>query len=421
MRLTVKGQAALKGTYVPGGNSNEAIALIAASLMTDARVTLHNLPQTNAVTQMLATVEELGAAYTLQDQTLTIQTNKIATRTLTAQHTSQSLAALLTLPAILRRRHHATIEFDVSLGRLHTHLTALKDLGIRVDVDGQTLTLDAQPWEQKRIILLETSVTATALTCLLASGLGQQTTIYNAASEPHLRALQELLVKMGVKIDGIGSNLLHIQQAESFGAAEQTVAPSYTEIASITAISAMLRGSVTITPIVNHDMTLITKIYEQLGVGTLLEDDKLHIPEQNTFQTTRIQDEVDIEIDTAPWPGFPSDLVAITTVLATQTQGTTLIHEKLYNNRLLFVDKLKSMGAQIVLADPHRAVVIGKTTLRGDYIDTPDVRIGMALLAAALCAKGETTIDRAELIERHFEGVIPKLIALGANIEIEEA
>jgi UDP-N-acetylglucosamine 1-carboxyvinyltransferase len=170
-----------------------------------------------------------------------------------------------------------------------------------------------------------------------------------------------------------------------------------------------------------EDLRIINKVYERLGINMIFEDDMLHIPDLGPLRISGREEDVDVAIDTAPWPGFPSDLVAITTVAATQANGTTLIHEKLYNDRLLFVDKLKAMGAQIILADPHRAVVIGPTPLRAEYLDTPDVRLGLALLGAALIAEGEAIIDRAEEIERNFEGVIQKLVKLGAKIEVVDA
>jgi UDP-N-acetylglucosamine 1-carboxyvinyltransferase len=201
--------------------------------------------------------------------------------------------------------------------------------------------------------------------------------------------------------------------------ASHTVQPDHIEVASIAAISAVTPGRISIEPVIPVDMRMINKVYEQLGVQLILEDSSLHVYEHSNLKIASLNEEVDLTISTAPWPGFPSDLIAIATVLATQTNGTTLIHEKLFSNRLLFVDKLKAMGAQIVLCDPHRAITIGASPLRGEYIDTPDVRIGLGLLVAALCAEGESVIDRAELIGRNFENVVGKLIGLGAAIEVQ--
>lgn len=419
MRLIVQGQTPLKGHYTPAGNSNEAIALIVASLLSREQTSLQSVPQTEAVRQMVQLAEALGAEARWLDDTLTLKTPQIGARFDEAER--GSAATVLLLAPILAERQHATLKWQDSIGRLHTHLTALRDLDVKIDIQGNTLNLVAQPWDFADIILTETSVTATALICMLSATLGGETILHNAASEPHLRALCEMLVKMGAGIEGIGSNRLRIfSNPNGLSGAEQRIQPSHTEIASIAAISAITPGHVTIQPVIRHDLQIIHKVYERLGINLIFEDDTLHVPEQRRLMVSRREEDVDVEIDTAPWPGFPSDLVAITAVVATQAKGTTLIHEKLFNNRLLFVDKLKSMGAQIVLADPHRAIVIGDTELHAEYLDTPDVRIGMALLAAALCAEGEVIIDRAELIERHFEGVFQKIIQLGAQITFEE-
>jgi UDP-N-acetylglucosamine 1-carboxyvinyltransferase len=422
VRLLIKGGAPLKGLYPASGNSNEAIVLMAASLLTAQPCHLHNVPPTQAVQWMGELAEELGSSITRDGDHLTLNTALLAPRPIKNDFASRPVASLLLLAPLLAQRGHAALEWPDSLGRLHTHLTALRDLGVKVDQQGHTLSFSAQAWKQQSIVLAETSVTATALICMIAAVLGEETTLYNAASEPHLRALQHFLVSMGARIEGIGSNLLTIHgQPDGLAGATQTLQPSYIEIASIAAMSAITEGHVTIEGVPRHDLRIIQKVYERLGLNLIFEESRLHVPEEQSLVISRRDEDVDVAIDSAPWPGFPSDLIPMATVLATQANGTTLIHEKLFNNRLLFVDKLKAMGAQIVLADPHRAVVIGPTPLHAEYVDTPDVRIGLALLAAALCAQGQTTIDRAEVIGRNFEGVIPKLMALGAQITIQEA
>lgn len=417
MRLIVQGQAPLQGNYPVSGNSNEAIALIAASLLSAESFTFKNVPKTSAVRNMLDSAHDLGTEVTWQDHELSLYTPKVASRQVGKQYTHNLLGSILFLAPLLARREHAILEWESSLNRLYTHLTAMRDLGLRVDMQGQTINVTAQRWRHKEITLMESSVTATALVCMLAASLGDETIVYNAASEPHIRSLQTLLMKMGVKVEGSGSNLLRIiGNPDGLHGAEHSVQPDHIEIASIAAIAAITPGHITIDPIIASDLHIISKVYERLGVGLVLDSNKLHLYDRRELV---IDQGTDLTVDTSPWPGFPSDLIAIATVLATQSNGTTLIHEKLYNNRLLFVDKLKGMGAQIVLADPHRAVVIGATELRGEYMDTPDVRIGLALLAAALCANGESVIDRAEIIGRNFEDVVNKLIQLGAAIEVQ--
>lgn len=418
MRLIVQGKAPLKGHYQPSGSSNEAIAMIAASMLTSESVQLTHVPRTNAVRRMVEMAGEFGTTLTWQDDSLNLQTERITERRIHAGYISRSVASILFLAPILARRHHVTLEWEESIGRLHTHLTALRDLGIRIEIQGKTITFTAQRWQKQEIILTEASVTATALVCMLAAAQGEETLIRNAACEPHLGSLQQVLNQMGAHIEGIGSNLIKITGGELVGASHR-VNPDHIEIASVAAIGAITPGYITIGSVNPSDLRMIQKVYERLGITMMLEENRLHVHEQGSLQISSRQEDVDVEIDTAPWPGFPSDLIAMATVVATQANGTTLIHEKMFNNRLLFTDKLKAMGAQIILCDPHRAIVVGQTPLQGEYLDTPDVRIGLALLAAALCAEGQVTIDRAELIERNFENVIQKLKGLGAAIEVQ--
>jgi UDP-N-acetylglucosamine 1-carboxyvinyltransferase len=421
VRLIVEGGKPLKGQYQPAGSSNEAISLIAASLLTEAPVQLTHVPQTDAVQKMLELASEIGTSVTREADTLHLETVRILERNIHADYINRSVAAILFLAPILARRETATLEWDASVGRLHTHLTALRDLGIKCDIQGSDMTFTAHRWEDESIVLVEASVTATALICMLAAALGKKTTIHNAASEPHLIALQHFLMQIGVNIDGVGSNLLTIYGSDELRGATQEIQVDHIEVASVAAMSAMMPGHITIAPVNTTYLRLIQKVYARLGVQLIFEDDTVHVPAHEKLMTSSRREDVDVEIDTAPWPGFPSDLIAITTVIATQTNGTTLIHEKMFNNRLLFVDKLKAMGAQIILCDPHRAIVVGRTPLQAEYIDTPDVRIGLAMLCAALVADGQSTIDRAHLISRNFEDVVTKLIALGAAIEVSDA
>ncbi|MCB9437124.1 MAG: UDP-N-acetylglucosamine 1-carboxyvinyltransferase [Anaerolineales bacterium] len=427
MRIAVQGQTALQGDYTPSGNSNAAIATIAASLLTDAPVTLQHVPNTLSTEQMLHLAEQLGATVTRNESTIQIETPHIQSRSLSASIINSFPASLLFLPAILTRRRHAHVEWEQSSPRIYPHLTAMQDLGLTIEPDSTGVSITAVPWDTAELALPWPSVTATALVCMLAATLGTKTTLYNAASEPHLRILQHQLVQMGAKIEGIGSNLVTIYGLSGEPSGANIQLPfDHIEIASVAAIAAITGGQVSIQNVHLADMRMILKVYERLGLRYYLQktDDEanriLHIPEQDSLRVQVIGDGT-LPIDTSPWPGFPSDLVAITTVLATQVRGTTLIHEKLFDNRLLFTDKLKAMGAQVLLCDPHRAIVIGKCQLYGEYIDSPDVRVGMALLAAALGAEGESIIDNAELIDRTFEQVITKLQYIGARIEVVQS
>lgn len=419
MRIGVTGQQALRGTYEPGGNSNATMALIAASLLTDQPVTLQRVPGTASVGVMLDVARMLGTTVVHPDeQSVQLTTPALKTRILDRTMTAAKVGVVMFLPALLIRRGHVQMEIGFPISRLHTHLTALRDLGCRVTVQHDVLDLQFVPWEKREIILMQTSVTATIMVALLAAAQPGMTVIHNAASEPHVRAVLEMLQVMGATVEGVGSNLLRIQGQSALQGCEQTIAQDHIEVASVAALAALTGGRLDIKGVNTADMRLIAKVYERLGLRLDLDDGHLHVSRHECFQLSSRDEEVDVSIETSPWPGFPSDLVAIATLLATQAQGTILIHEKLFRDRMLFVDKLKEFGAQVVLCDPHRAVVLGPTPLVASYLDTPDVRTGLGLLGTALCAEGETVIDGAEMFEWNFGDVLARLQAVGAQIRV---
>lgn len=421
MRIIVHGGHPLQGTFKPSGNSNAALALIAAALLTDQPITLNNVPETLSTAQMLEAARVLGTTITRNGSTLQLHTSNLHTRSLDRDMSEEQVSTVLFLAPLLARRRHARLEITYPLSRLHTHLTALRDLGADVRVTGNVIDFQIDPWETREVLLLQTSVTATALLSMLAAALGQDTTIFNAASEPHVQDLLRLLQSMGAQIDGIGSNMLRIRGAESLRGAELSISPDHIEAASVAAMSAITRGSVTIEGINPAHLHFTARVFKRLGVNLFFNGSSMFVPVHDTLTTSQREEELDVPIETSPWPGFPSDLIAMATVIATQARGTTLIHEKLFANRLLFVDKLTSMGAQIVLCDPHRALVVGPSPLHGDYLDTPDVRTGLALLGAALCSSGTVTIDNAQLIDRTFSNVVSNLVNLGAKIEVVQS
>jgi UDP-N-acetylglucosamine 1-carboxyvinyltransferase len=338
---------------------------------------------------------------------------------LTHAETNGFVVALLFLPSLLVRRQHARIEIDFPLNRIRTHLDALRDLGIDVVILNGGIECEVARWDYQDIILTQASVTATAIALMLAACLGRETVIHNAACEPHTQELAHLLEQMGAQIDGIGSNVVRIFGKPQLHGAAASVGPDHIEVASIAAISAMSGGRVQIDGTRLADLRMIAKVYSGLGIQLDADETALFVPKHGQLSVSNREEDVDASIETAPWPGFPSDLVAIATVIASQARGTSLIHEKLFNNRLLFVDKLNAMGAQIVLCDPHRAIVVGPTPLRAIYMDSPDVRTGLGMLGAALIASGTAVIDNAQVIEHSFEGALKKLQALGAKITIE--
>ena len=418
MRIVVHGGHPLNGTFRPSGNSNSAIALTAAALLTNEPVILRGVPDTLSTAATLDAARALGVDVQRDGAVCRLQARAPQTRFLAEEMTDGQVSAILFLAPILARRGHARIELPPPLSRYHPHLAALRDLGITIQASGTVLDFHAESWESRDITLLQASVTTTALVCMLAAALGRDTTIRNAASEPHVQDLQHMLVAMGAQIDGIGSNLVHVRGGEKLGGADVTLSPDHIEVATVAAIGAITHSSLYIEGVQPDHLRLIVRVLARLGVKLYLNGSTLFLPVHEALVVSQMDEELDVPIETSPWPGFPSDLVAMTTVVASQARGMTLIHEKLFNNRLLFVDKLAAMGAQIVLCDPHRALVVGPSKLRGGYMDTPDVRTGLALLGAALCAQDTVTIDRAELIDRTFENVVSRLVALGAQIDV---
>ena len=420
MLIRVEGRQPLNGTYRPSGNANAALALIAAALLTDQPVTLHNVPKSASTHAAISAASAMGVSVTWTDEaTLTIKADQLTRRVLTHEDTDVSLGTMLLVAPLLVRRQVARLELDFPLNRIRPHLEALRDLGLDVVNSSDAVEIKAATWEKRDIILTQASVTATAIIMLLAARLGKETVIYNAACEPHVQELAHMLTAMGARVDGIGSNLLRIYGVPELSGTECTVGADHIEAASIAAMAALTGGRVQIDGIRGRDMRAIAKIYWRLGIQLDIDESTIFVPRHEKLNVSNREEDVDSSIETAPWPGFPSDLVAVATVIATQARGTSLIHEKLFANRLLFVDKLKAMGAQIVLCDPHRAIVVGPTPLRSVYMDTPDERAGLGLLAAALAADGISNIDNANVIEHTFAGVIGKLQALNAKITVE--
>ena len=419
MRITVEGQHPLSGVYQPSGNANAAMALLAAALLTEQTITLHEVPQTTGIANLLALVEWLGVSIERENSTLRITAGQLTQRSLSAEQIGSSVGVLLLIAPLLVRRQYVHLEIDFPLNRIRTHLEALRDLGIDVVTISGAVECRASNWDSKDIFLTQASVTATGIVVMLAANLGKETIIHNAACEPHIRELCLMLEAMGAHIEGIGSNILRVLGPEKLEAVEVTVGPDHIEAASIAAIAAMTQGRIEIKGTRQEDMRMIRKIYQRLGIELDLDAHSIFVPKHQSLSVLNREEDVDSSIETAIWPGFPSDLVGVATVAASQANGTSLIHEKLFNNRLLFVDRLKAMGAQIVLCDPHRAIVVGPSPLFGVYMASPDIRTGLGMLSAALVAKGTSTIDNAQAIQHSFGDVIHKLQAAGAQIEVE--
>ncbi|MGQ9889774.1 MAG: UDP-N-acetylglucosamine 1-carboxyvinyltransferase [Aggregatilineales bacterium] len=419
MRIHVEGGQPLNGDYHPAGNPNAAMALTAAALLTDKPVALRNVPvAATSTTAAIELAERLGAVITSGgDGALSIRAAHLSRSVLTAADTATSVGSILFLAPLLARRQHVRVEFGFPLNRIRTHLEALRDLGQDVATVNSAIECRAVAWDYQDIILAQASVTATALVMMLAAALGKETIVHNAACEPHIRELALFLESMGAHIEGIGSNMLRILSPPELTGAEAEIGCNHIEAASVAALAALTGGDVQIKGIRASDMRMIKRVYQRFGIQLGMDETTIFLLEPPQLVASNREEDTDASIETAIWPGFPSDLVAMATVIATQTRGTSLIHEKLFNNRLLFVDRLKAMGAQIVLCDPHRAIVVGPTPLYAIYMDSPDVRAGLGMLAAALVASGTSVIDNAQALEHTFGGVIPRLQELGARIE----
>ena len=432
MRLRIEGGQPLSGEFRPAGNSNAAVALLAASLLSSESVTLSGLPRATGALAMLETAAEIGAELEWYEGRPGSSRNgaiiarvrggaRLAPLLPRSAHARYAGNLLLLAPMLCAAPadEQVRVELDYPLRRIRVHLAALRELGLVESAQGAELALRRRCWQERALMLAEPSVTATALIMMLAARLGGETTIENAACEPHIQELGRLLQQMGARIAGLGANRLRIQGQPELGGAEASVGADHIEAGSVAAIVALSGGEASLPGLRAADMRMILQVFSRLGLRLGWENGALRVPAQGTPLVSQREEELDAEIETSTWPGFPSDLVAIATLIASQAPQSTLIHERLYDNHLFFVDRLNAMGAQIVLCDPHRALVIGRQPLHGVYMDSPDIRAGLGMVGAALIARGETVLDNAEVIEQNFADALDKLTALGARIERE--
>lgn len=421
--FVIEGQAPLRGEVMPSGNKNAAFPLISAALLTDQPVTLYNLPDIGDVRTMVSLVEDMGVEVAWHDaHSITLRAGQLNTTTPDPNRFAKMRGALVLLGSLLAR------EGEVNLGqpggdqigrrRVDTHILALKALGAEFTYNGN-FTLKAKRLRGQDILLDEASVTGTENAILAAAQAEGVTIIRNAASEPHVQDLCHLLNKMGAKIEGIGSNMLTIQGVKSLGGAEYTLNADYLEVGSFMALSAVTTGDILIKNAAPEHLRMTLMVYERLGIIPEIRGNDLFLPDGQLLLIMPDVGDAIPKIDDAPWPGFPADMMSVTLVAATQATGTVLFHEKMYESRLFFVDRLINMGARIVLCDPHRALVQGPSMLRGELqgISSPDIRAGIALLIAALCAEGKTIIRNIGQIDRGYENIEQKLLKLGARIK----
>jgi UDP-N-acetylglucosamine 1-carboxyvinyltransferase len=424
-RFIVEGGTPLRGEIRPAGNKNEALPLIAAALLTDAPVTLHNLPRIRDVRGMLEIADALGAKV----EELDPHSVRI-TGTLNGSEVPQALAgeiraSLLFAGPLLARLKRVTLGLPggdvIGRRRNDTHVLALEALGAELDVARDGYSLKTSGLKGADVILDEASVTATEnvlLAAVLASG---RTVIRNAASEPHVQQLGIALMKMGARILGIGTNTITIDGAERLRGVEHTILSDHMEVGSLIGAAAMTHGEITIKNAVPQHTRMTRLVFTKLGVDTEVRGEDIFVKGKDHYE---IEEDIGGAIPTIKsqiWPGFPSDLTSVATAVATQAKGTVLIHEWMFDARMFWVGTLSGMGARLVVCDPHRVMVVGPSQLYGTELRSPDsIRAGMALLAATLCAKGQSVISNVEQIDRGYDELDTRLRALGAKIDRAE-
>ncbi|MDR3013738.1 MAG: UDP-N-acetylglucosamine 1-carboxyvinyltransferase [Chitinispirillales bacterium] len=434
--FTVEGGNKLSGTISVTGNKNEALPVIAAALLTDKPVTLTNVPDIGDVRSMLAIAERLGVEINSAGASkCKMIASAINSSELPVDLSNKIRASVLFASSLLVRTGRAVITQpggdDIGRRRLDTHFLAFKALGATLDIERKIsssditretafiLTAPEGGLKGADIYLDEASVTATENALIAAAGARGKTVIYNAASEPHVQGLCKFLQSMGVTIKGVGSNMLTVQGRQDFGTATHEIGGDYIEAGSFIGLAAVTGSDLTISGVDPEIMRMILFQFERIGiiVDMNLEKKLLHVQSNQPLKIRKDLGGAIPRIEDSPWPGFPTDLMSILLVCATQSEGTCLIHEKMFESRLFFVDKLIGMGASIILCDPHRAVIVGKSQLYGASISSPDIRAGMALLIAALAAQGKSVINGIQQIDRGYQQIDARLNALGAKIE----
>jgi len=424
-RFVIKGGRPVSGVHRTPGNKNAALPMLAASLLTAEPVVLRNLPLIADVRTMIDLLAELGAQVELDGERRTV---RICARRVKSTHLSKALcgkvrSSILFAGPLLARCGSAKLYPPggdvIGRRRIDTHLDGFRRLGASVRTGGTYLFKAAKRLEAQRILLDEASVTATE-NLVMAAALAKGTTLlYNAACEPHVQDLCRMINAMGGRIGGIGTNLLTIEGVESLHGTEQRVGPDYIDAGSYMAAALVTGGELTVEGVEPADFEALERPFKRLGVKWTFDREvrSLRLPARQRLKTAYDLGDAIPKIEDGPWPMFPSDLMSVLIVLATQTRGTTLFFEKMFESRMYFVDHLIGMGARIVQCDPHRVVVTGPTQLHGTRVASPDIRAGMALLVAALCAKNETVILNAGSIDRGYESVELELRRLGAGIE----
>ena len=430
-KFIIEGGHALKGEITPQGAKNEALEVLCASLLTDEPVTISNVPDILDVNNLIKLLQEIGVKVASPEHgTFTFTANDLDLNYLSSDEFVRKCAQLrgsvLMIGPLLGRFGRATVAKPggdkIGRRRLDTHFLGFHNLGATYDrvIGREVYELKAEDGLKGCYMLLdEASVTGTANSIMAAVTASGTTTIYNAACEPYIQQLCHMLNKMGARISGIGSNLITIVGVEKLHGTQHRLLPDMIEVGSFIAMAAMVGDGILIKDVSIRNLGIIPEAFRRLGVQVEERGDSLFVPRQDHYQIDSFIDGTIMTLSDAPWPGLTPDLLSVLLVVATQAQGSVLIHQKMFESRLFFVDKLIDMGAQIILCDPHRAVVVGhdrKMRLRAARMSSPDIRAGIALLIAALSADGTSSISNIAQIDRGYENIEARLNALGAKI-----
>lgn len=429
--LKIEGGHKLSGEITPQGAKNEALQILCAVLLTPDPVTIHNVPNIRDVNKLIELLGSMGVEIEkINEESYRFTASKVDITYLETDAFKTKAASLrgsiMILGPLLARYGKGKIPKPggdkIGRRRLDTHFIGFEKLGAKFNYDSgdSFYHIDASNLKGCYMLLEEASVTGTANVLMAATMAEGTTTIYNAACEPYIQQLCKMLNRMGAKISGIGSNLLYIEGVSKLTGTEHTMLPDMIEIGSFIGLAAMTQSEITIKDCRVDQLGMIPDVFKRLGIKLEIRGDDIFIPQQDHYEIETFIDGSIMTIADAPWPGLTPDLLSIVLVIATQAKGTVLVHQKMFESRLFFVDKLIDMGAQIILCDPHRATVIGldrKNALRGIQMTSPDIRAGVSLLIAALSAKGTSIIHNAEQIDRGYSNIDPRLKALGAKLE----
>ncbi|HYU59499.1 MAG TPA: UDP-N-acetylglucosamine 1-carboxyvinyltransferase [Solirubrobacterales bacterium] len=422
-KFVIQGGSPLSGEIVAAGNKNAALPILAACLLTEEDLVLRNVPRIRDTETQISLLELLGVKVEwTADNELTLRADALSGVEVDEETATRIRASFLLAGPLLARFGEARMPPPggdlIGRRRLDAHLDAFRDLGAKVSGD-RWLEVTAPPGglQPCRIFMDEPSVMGTENALLAAALTPGPTTIGNAACEPHVQDLARLLDKMGARIDGIGSNVMTVHGRDRLGGAEHDICPDHIEVASFMALAAATGGELRVRDAEPDDLVAIRRHFRRIGLQSMVEGQDILVPPE---QRLEIRDDIGDAIpklDDGPWPAFPADLTSIALALATQARGTILIFEKMFENRLFFIDKLVAMGARITLCDPHRAIVSGPSRLHGARLESPDIRAGMAMLIAALAAEGTSEIGNIAQIDRGYERIDLRLRELGARIE----